>query len=355
MTGGIVLIGFKIRKASTRGVSPVAISAMIILAALVAAALLINHRNNPGEQVFSYHYLAMDTSIDLRLQAQSRQEAEAARDELFAEIKRLEKLFSRTLSGSDISMINKMAGKEAVEVSPETLELIYMALDFALLSEGAFDPTIAPLLDLWGFLGSQYRLPGSQEIEAALHLADYRLLQLDRENRIVFLPQNGMALDLGGIAKGYIVDRGLKLLSEAGIDHALLNAGGDIGILGSRPDGTPWRIGVRHPRREDQYIAVLPLSGGAVVTSGDYERVFEEGGRRYHHILDPETGQPAHSLASVTIIAPTAVKADALSTAVFVMGAERGLALVERLPDIEAILVTTEMEILASTGLQELI
>ena len=159
------------------------------------------------------------------------------------------------------------------------------------------------------------------------------------------------SLDLGGIAKGYIVDRGLALLAQAGVENAFLNAGGDIAILGTKPDGTPWRVGIRHPRGADHYIAVLSMTGGAVVTSGDYERTFEAGGQRYHHILDPSTGYPAGDLTSVTITAPTATEADALSTAVFVLGPERGLALVESLPGVEAVLVTRDLEIMVSTGL----
>ena len=142
-------------------------------------------------------------------------------------------------------------------------------------------------------------------------------------------------------------------LADTGIEHAYLDAGGDIGLLGPKPDGSPWRIGVRHPREAGQLIGVLTLSGGAVVTSGDYERAFTVDGKRYHHILDPATGLPATSLASVTMVAPTAMEADALSTAVFVLGPERGLALVESLPGAEAILVTPDLDVLVTTGLKD--
>jgi FAD:protein FMN transferase len=297
--------------------------------------------------------MSMDTTVELRLQAESRKEAESVKAGLVTEMERLEGLLSRSLSGSDVNRVNRMAGQEPAQVSPETLAVTRAALEFARLTEGAFDPTIAPLLNIWGFLGQQYRVPAMDEIEAALALVDYRLLELDPQRGTVYLPEAGMSLDLGGIAKGYIVDRGLALLSRSGIRHAFLNAGGDIGLLGSRPDGTPWRIGVRHPREENQYIAVIPLNGGAVVTSGDYERTFEQNSVRYHHILDPSTGQPALSLSSVTIVAQTAMEADALSTAVFVLGPQRGLALVEQLSGVEAVLVTAGLEILISSGLQE--
>jgi FAD:protein FMN transferase len=327
---------------------------IIALAVLTGTVLFFINRDAPGVKTYNYHHLAMDTTIELRLQAESRRDADAVKDEVFAEMERLEKLLSRTLSGSDVDRINRAAGREALQVSPETMAVAQAALAYARLSEGAFDPTIAPLLNVWGFLDQQYRVPEPGEIEAALPLVDYTLLELDPQRGTIYLPA-GMSLDLGGIAKGYILDRGLAVLSRSGIRHAFLNAGGDIALLGVRPDGTPWRIGVRHPRRENQYIAVVPLSGMAVVTSGDYERTFEEGSVRYHHILDPSTGQPALSLSSVTIVAPTTMEADALSTAIFVLGPERGLALVEHLPGVEAVLVTAEMEILISSGLQDTI
>lgn len=339
-------------KSSKGFVTPVIV--ILGLAALTGAVLFFINRDTAG-QTYNYHHMAMDTTIELRLQAQSRREAEAVKDEVFAEIVRLEGLFSRNLSGSDVERINHAAGKEAVAVSAETLTVAQAALEYSRLSEGAFDPTIAPLLNIWGFWDQRYRVPGPGEIEAVLPLVDYRLLEIDRKRGTVYLPEAGMSLDLGGIAKGYIVDRGMAVLSRAGIKHAFLNAGGDIALLGTKPDGDPWRIGVRHPREENEYIALIPLSGGAVVTSGDYERTFVEDSVRYHHILDPSTGQPALSLSSVTIVAPTAMEADALSTAVFVLGPRRGMALVEQLSGVEAVLVTADMEILISTGLQDTI
>lgn len=344
-----------ILKKKLRGSCPRLLFFITGLAVLIGAVLFTTGRGSPEGQSFNFHYMAMDTTIELQIQAESRREAEDLSGKLFAEIKRLEALLSRTAPGSDLDLVNRMAGKEAVVVSPDTLAVARLAVQYARLTEGAFDPTIAPLMDLWGFLGRQFQVPGSAELEGVLPLVDYSLVEIDSVGSTIYLPRAGMSLDFGGIAKGYIVDRGLELLSAAGIRSAFLNAGGDIGLLGSRPDGTPWRIGVRHPREDDRFSAVLPLSGGAVVTSGDYERFFEKGGVRYHHLLDPGTGQPARALSSVTVIAPSAVEADALSTAIFVLGPERGLLLVEQLPGVEAVLVTAGMEVLISTGLQEII
>jgi thiamine biosynthesis lipoprotein len=167
----------------------------------------------------------------------------------------------------------------------------------------------------------------------------------------VYLPKSGTEIDLGGIAKGYVVDRAVDVLRQSGITSASVDAGGDIRLIGGKPGGRPWRVGVRHPRERDRIIAVLELLDSAVVTSGDYERYFMLGGTRYHHLLDPDTGLPAAGLASVTVVAADATTADALSTTVFVMGRERGLALIESLPGVEAILVTAELDVILSSGL----
>lgn len=324
----------------------------IIALVVVYAVYSLIGLNNPGKEMFNYRHMAMDTDIDLRLQAESRREAEELKDQVFDEIERLEMLFSRSLEGSDIYRVNSRAGIEPVQVSPEVLKVLLAAVEYAAMSGGAFDPTIAPLLDAWGFLGQQYRLPNREEMEEALALVDYTRLEIDREESTVYLPGEGMSLDMGGIAKGYIVDRGLEILDDAGVKHAFLNAGGDIGLLGSKDDGTPWRIGVRHPR-ENKNAAVISFSEGAVVTSGDYQRSFEEEGVKYHHILDPDSGMPAAFLASVTVTAPTAMLADVLSTAVFVMGPEEGMALVENMEDVEALIYTQGLEMLVSSGLEE--
>ncbi|HPU01434.1 MAG: FAD:protein FMN transferase [Firmicutes bacterium] len=327
---------------------------LLLMAAAAVAVALAAARGGSAEKLFSYQRLLMDTDVSVQFYSGSSQEAEAAKEELFQEMRRLEQLLSYTESSSEVGKINRAAGKEPVQVGPEAMEAIAKAIYFAGLSEGAFDPSVAPLLDLWGFRGETYRVPSSGEIEAAAALVDYRLVEIDRTAGTIFLPQPGMALDLGGIAKGYIIDRGLELLARRGMGHALINAGGDIGVLGPKPDGSPWRIGVKHPRREGELIAVIPCSQkGAVVTSGDYERFFEKDGERYHHILDPQSGYPARTLISVTVVAPTAVEADALSTAIFVLGPQRGLELVESLPGIEAILVTPQLDLFISSGLQD--
>lgn len=328
---------------------------IFIFATVVILLMFLLLRGANTDQLVTYQRVMMDTAIELRFETVAGTKGDQIADKVYSEIGRLEKLFSRSLPDSDVSRLNAQAGLNPVSVNPDVLFVAEQAVYYGEISGGAFDPTIAPLIDLWGFLGQEYRLPEKEEIKEVISLVDYRMLIVDSERNELYLPDQSMALELGGIAKGYIVDRALAILKEAGIKTAFVNAGGDIGLIGSRPDGTPWRIGVRHPRDQNKVIAVLQSKDGAVVTSGDYERSFEAGGESYHHILDPKSGMPAALLASVTIVAETAIAADALSTTVFVLGPDEGLALIERLPGVEGVLITPDLEIIISSGLFDLI
>ncbi len=319
---------------------------------IVGIRLASGYKGNTGMDDFHREIrLLMDTTVEIVLPAGNPAEA-GVLNRVFSEMERLETRFSRNLEGSEISNLNEQAGQGPVRVGADTIDMLQQARNIFDLSEGAFDPAVAPLLDLWGFSNKTYRVPLKNEIETLLPLVDYALVEIDRPRREVSFLAEKVSLDLGGIAKGYIVDRGVDLLRQGGVNHGFIDAGGDIGIAGPRPDGKPWRIAVRHPRQEGKILAVIPLSSGAVATSGDYERMFEQGGQRYHHILDPDTGYPASGLTSATVIAPNATEADALSTAVFVLGPGPGLELVESLPGVEAILVTPRLEIIISSGLK---
>lgn len=328
---------------------------LIAALAVIVSILFIYYYNRPAERLYQYYHVTMDTQIELRFFEGSSSKAEQISNAVFAEMERLENIFSRSLQESEISLINRSAGIEPVSVGHEMLSVANQANYYAQLSEGAFDPTIAPLIDLWGFLGQAYRVPSESEISAALPLVNYSLVQIDNSRKSIYLPEKKMALELGGIAKGYIIDRALDILIAAGVEHAYINAGGDVGLLGPKPGGSPWQIGVRHPREDNKIIAVLPVIGGAVVTSGDYQRAFVKEGIKYHHILNSRNGMPSRNLASVTIYAATALEADALSTTVFLLGPVRGLALVEKMPGVEGILITPAMEILISDGLADLV
>lgn len=321
---------------------------------LLSLALFISWRTAKPNLAASYRVM-MDTAVELRYAPPGGVKSDQVEQELYAEIERLELIFSRAIAGSEINLINHSAGISAVKVSPDFYLVIEKALSYAALSGGAFDPTIAPLTDLWGFFGQEYNIPDRSELENALRLVDFRQVDIDAGQLKIYLPLPGMGLELGGIAKGYIVDRALELLRDAGVEHAFVNAGGDIALIGPKPDGTPWRIGVRHPRRQNEIIAVIPAVGGAVATSGDYQRRFEEGDLYFHHLLDPESGQPARELVSVTVVAPTALEADALSTAVFILGPEEGMALLESLEGVEGILITPDLAVLLSRGLEGIV
>lgn len=231
---------------------------------------------------------------------------------------------------------------------PEIIGLIQTALEVSKVSGGAFDITVYPLVDLWGFFRGAPAVPAQSDIAASLKMVGWRKLSI-RNGSLTKLDKN-VEVDLGGIAKGYAVGEALKVLKGAGITSALIDAGGDIYAVGQL-HGNPWKVGVRNPRGEG-VMGVLEVSDLTVVTSGDYERYFEKDGVRYHHILNPETGYPANELVSVTVICDDAVLADGLSTALFVLGSQKGMELVKSLPGVDVMMVTREGKVLCSPGLQ---
>jgi len=249
----------------------------------------------------------------------------------FAEIQRIENLLSKYNPRSEVSQLNKL-GK--LKVSPEAFYIIKKAIEFWRLSDGAFDITVVPLADLWGFTDKKYKLPKDQKIRNVLNLigSDKIILQ-DKDNVVKFrIP--GIKIDLGAIAKGYAVDCAVKKLKEAGINSCLINAGGQIYCLGDN-FGTPWKVAIKNPRGKT-VIGYLKLKDKAVATSGDYEQYFFKNNKRYSHILNPKTGYPADSgIVSVTVVAQDGLTSDALATAIFVLGKAKGQALVKRFPDIE--------------------
>lgn len=277
--------------------------------------------------------------------------AEEAADAALQEVQRLEDLWHPNRSGSDVARINRAAGRDPVKVSPETLALVQLSLDVAASSDGAFDPTVGPLVKAWGF-GSQGRVPSTVERERAMSLVDWQAVQVDKVAGTVYLSKPGMALDLGAAAKGYAAGLVREQLSRRGISSALVQLGGSVALLGQRPEGGAWQIAVQHPRESGQYLTVLSLEEGFVDTAGDYQRFFVEDGVRYHHILNPSTGEPARGLASVTVISQRAEWSDAYATAAFVLGMEPGLQFLSRQPGVEAILVSTEGRVQVTPGLQ---
>ena len=330
----------------------------IVLANVLLAVLVIqmirSDRFAGGEGKLERTEFLMDTVVKAEIYSQDAQAAGEALSAAFGEASRLELVLDKHRTQSEVSQINVFAGERPVAVSQETFDVVRLGLAFGELTGGAFDITIAPLIELWGFGTADVGVPDSEKLKQTLALVDYNRVQINSEENEVFLPEPEMRLDLGGIAKGYIVDRAVEQLLALGVTSGSLNAGGDIRLIGEKPDGSAWRIGITHPRPQQRrdIIAVVELRNQAIVTSGDYERYFLVDGERFHHILDPATGMPTRGLISVTVIAPDAVTADALSTAIFVLGLERGMKLIESLPEVEAIVVTEDEELHISTGLQ---
>jgi thiamine biosynthesis lipoprotein len=253
---------------------------------------------------------------------------------------------------NDLLRINRRAGIGPVKVSAELIAVLDRALYYAEISGGAFDPTVGPLVKLWGIGTETPRIPGGDEIEAALALVDWRDVRVNHEEETVFLARPGMTLDLGAIAKGYAADEAAALIKKAGLRRGIIDLGGNILTLGTRQGDQPWRIGIQTPDQErGEYLGVLAVRDKSVVTSGVYERFFEEEGRRYHHILSTSDGYPVENgLLSVTIVADWSIDADGLSTSVFALGYEKGRALVESLPGVEAIFVSRDRVVRGTPG-----
>lgn len=290
----------------------------------------------------------MGTSLEILVVAPAGPEVEAAIDAATAALRRVEDLMT-TYRPSALTRFNDAAGRE-VAVDDEVLAVLEEARRVCLLTGGAFDPTFQGAARVWDFDHPGARPPTPEEARAAFRAVDCRRLHIDRARGVARL-EPGMAVGLGGIAKGYGVGKAAQVLRARGYESFVVNAGGDLYVSG-RYQGRTWRVGIRHPRRPDEDIAVLPATGYAVATSGDYERYFEYEGRRYHHILSPRTGFPADGCQSVTILARDPTLADALATGVFVLGPERGLALVERLDGVETLIVDAAGHVHVSEGLR---
>jgi thiamine biosynthesis lipoprotein len=273
---------------------------------------------------------------------------------VFARLRELEDIFSANREDTDLDRVNRGAGVEGAAVRRELITVLKKALYYAETSGGAFDPSVGPLVKLWGIGTDTPRVPSGGEIREALALVDYRDIEIDEAKGTVFLKRRGMALDLGAIAKGYAADEAVRLLAGQGITMGLVDLGGNIFAYGERRKGKPWRIGVQDPGKDrGAYIGVLELINKTVVTSGVYERYFEDEGTRYHHILSTANGRPVETgLLSVTVAADSSADADALSTAAFALGWEKGRRLIEAVPGAEGIFVFEDRRVRITPGIK---
>jgi thiamine biosynthesis lipoprotein len=290
----------------------------------------------------------MGTNIRAEVWHEDPQVGEQALEVVMQEMERINQLMSPYIDSSELSMLNREAAKQAVVVSDEMFTILALSVELSELTEGAFDITFASVGYLYNYRDKQR--PDEQAIAPLLEAINYRHIVLDAAQKRVYFAHPKVKIDLGGIAKGYAVDNAIEALAEMGIEHALVTAGGDTRLLGDRR-GKPWIVGIRDPRNKDKQAVVIPLAESAMSTSGDYERYFEEDGKRYHHILSPKTGTSSYEVQSVSIIGPQSVYNDALSTAVFVMGLERGIGLINSLPQFEAIVMDNNRRMHYSSGL----
>lgn len=299
----------------------------------------------------SYHQVSLGTVIEITLLSDREEAARKASLQAFQEIRRIEEWMSPWKEKSDVSRLNRSAGKEWTTVSPETFQVLKKGQRLSERSAGGFDMTIAPLSDLWRKAREKGIPPPLEEVRKRLSLVNFRDLWLHPEGK-AFLKKAGMAIDLGGIAKGYAVDRASERLIGLGVQHFIVNAGGDLRTRGFKKD-RPWSIGIQHPRAPERLLAMLSVSDSAMATSGDYERFFFHQGKRYHHLLHPKTGFPAEECQSVTVLSKEAMLADGLATAIFVLGPEKGFALCQTIEGAECLMVDKDGKVLMTAGLKD--
>jgi FAD:protein FMN transferase len=328
---------------------------LLLVPGAVAAVLLAGRQ--PRE--YASDQFLMDTLVSIKAYGSDGDKLREGVTAAYAEMHRIADLADRfpkpgtaAFEASDVCRVNAEAGIRPVHVQKEILEMLEMARKYRPLGGGAFDVTIGPVMDLWGFGGNSPRVPPARKLAEVLKLVDSNALEINEGEQSVFLRKKGMKLDLGAVAKGYATEKALQVLKRHGIRQALIDAGGNIRVLGENRRNAPWRIGVKDPRKADAMVAVLSLKNSSAVTSGDYCRYFEAGGKRYHHILDPHTGYPAAGNMSVTVVTEDAGLADLLSTAFFVMKPEQALAMAEKMAGVDIFLVTADGRILHTPGLQ---
>jgi thiamine biosynthesis lipoprotein len=285
----------------------------------------------------------MGTTVEISVRDTGLDKAakDSAIQKAFARMKQIEDAMSAYKTDSEVSRINSTAYKKPVQVSGDTMNVMKKADQINRITHGAFDITVAPLVELWGFGPgtAALKMPQAAQINGALKSVGMDKLKLDYAKGTVGFSDEGVKIDLGGIAAGYAVDCAIQVLKENGIKNAMINAGGDIFCMGKGPQGRPWKVGIRHPRRPDGLLGVLALEDKAVATSGDYQKYFMYGKKRVSHIIDPRSGTAKDMPASVTIVAPDCITADALSTAVFVLGPKKGLEVLDKMDSVEAMIV----------------
>lgn len=331
----------------------------IFMLVIAFAAILVGcntantEQSSKVELPISESYFIFDTIVSVRVYDERMDDAHF--ESIKAILEHIDETMNRFKEKSEVAHINQLAGQSAVKVSEETFNIIQTAKSYAISSGGKFDPTVGPLVDLWAIGNGGSVVPSDEAIEAAKQLVDYDKLILDKHNLTVELKDKGMTLDLGAIAKGYAADKVAQYLQEQDFHSAIIDLGGNIVAMGSKPNQTAWSIGIQSPEENrGAYLGTLSVEDKTIVTSGIYERYFTFQDKQYHHVLDPFTGFPAsHELVSVTIITDESMHADAMSTATFLLGLEEGTAFIEAMDNSEAIFVTRDYKVHLTSGLKD--
>jgi thiamine biosynthesis lipoprotein len=323
------------------------------VAAFLALVSLMAHRSEAATVSDGRH--KMGSQFQVTAVHEREEVAWEALEAGYAEIDRLEEMISSWRESSETSAVNRAAGIRPVAVSEELFNLVRRALKISELTDGAFDITFAGAGKLWDFNAEEPSLPGPKAVAAALEVVDYRRVRLDEETRTIFLEKAGMRIGFGAIGKGFAANRAVLAMQRAGVEGGVVNAGGDLVAFGRKEDGSPWTVAIVDPANRDEIFAYIEVAEQAVVTSGDYESFIEIEGVRYAHILDPRTGYPSRGVRSVTVVCPDAELADALATSIFVLGKGRGLALIDELNGIEALVIDDAGELSYSRELRSLL
>ncbi|MBY6797212.1 FAD:protein FMN transferase [Clostridium botulinum] len=324
-----------------------------ILLLCICLPLVFVGCNSKSEEPVSRETYLMGTIINIKAYGKNADKAVQASVDKISDI---ENKMSLNISTSEINKINKNAGIAPVKVSKNTFDVVKASLIYSEKSKGSFDITVEPLVSLWGIGTDKARIPSKDEISNALKLINYKDVVINEKESTIMLKRKGQAIDLGAIAKGYTADELKKVLLNYNVSSAFLSLGGNVYVLGNKPDKTPWKIGVQNPLEpRGDYLGIVSVSDKSVVTSGNYERFFERNGKRYHHIFDTKTGYPAEKgLISVSIISDKSIDGDALSTSVYTLGLDEGKKLIESLKGVEAIFVTNDKKVYVTSGLKDI-
>lgn len=314
---------------------------------------------NSKNKYYEKTNIVMDTAVTLNAYGENSKEAV---EESFKKLDEINEMASANISTSDVFKINESSGKGYVKVHPEILKMIKTSIEYSKLSDGAFDITLGPIINLWGIGTENERLPSDEEIKGKLPLVGYDKISVNKNDSSIMLQKEGMAIDLGGVAKGFAADEVLKIYKKYKIENGLINLGSSsIYAVGKNKEKNDWAVGIKHPRNEDpnEYMGIIKLSNESLSTSGDYERCFIKDNKRYHHIIDPKTGYPAdNGVMSDTIVIDGELEdngmlADILTTTVFTLGPDKGLKLINSMPKISCEITTSDYKVYTSNGFKD--